>query len=598
MSADPAMPGGAAAQSAGRGTWALMSGFFRTYPWRSLLMLGGLLFAGVSEGIGLAALLPLLDSLAPSSGGEKSMLAGFMRDLVASLGLGQGIESLLLFIVLAIAVKALFLLLAMNQVGYTAARVTSDLRMRVLGAVVNAGWGYFVSRPVGTFANSISTESVRASQAYYAACNLIADLLEVVAYTVLAMLVSWKVALALLIASPLLFAAFARFVRLARQAGNDQTDLQRQVLNRLTDGLQGIKPIKAMAQEKALLPLLEQDVWAINTSLRRQFFYAQIIKTQQEPVIVAGMALMLYFAMMNGGAPFAELTVLALLFYRLAGRIGNLQKRYQTIVVNESAYWSLQELVVSARECRPPQGGVPAPDLRHGIRLDEVSFAYPEHTILDRVSATIPAHAMTVITGPSGAGKTTLADLVVMLQTPHSGHIYLDDTPYDAIEPRSWQRRIGYVPQEMTMFHDTLRNNVTLREHDYSDADVRAALFDAGLGPLVDALPEGLETVLGERGSRLSGGQRQRVAIARALIRKPTLLVLDEVTTSLDPRTEKEICNTFKGLAGRLTIIAVSHQPALTAMADAVFELRDGQLVRLGDDSPKPGSETDGSDTR
>ena len=147
---------------------------------------------------------------------------------------------------------------------------------------------------------------------------------------------------------------------------------------------------------------------------------------------------------------------------------------------------------------------------------------------------------------------------------------------------RRWRRQIGYVPQELLLFHDTLLANVTLGDDRITVSEVEQALRAAGAWSFVKTLPEGLDTIVGERGIRFSGGQRQRISIARALVRRPRLLILDEATASLDPTTEKELCKTLAGLRGQVTMLAATHQAALTEVADAVYRIQHGRLDQIG----------------
>jgi ATP-binding cassette subfamily C protein len=189
-----------------------------------------------------------------------------------------------------------------------------------------------------------------------------------------------------------------------------------------------------------------------------------------------------------------------------------------------------------------------------------------------------------VIVGPSGAGKTTVADLVAALVRPQEGEVSIDDLPLARVDWRAWRRMIGYVPQDTVLLHDTIANNVTLGDPELTRTDAEDALRAAGIWPHVCGLPEGIDTVVGERGGKLSGGQRQRVAIARALAHAPRLLILDEATSALDPETEAAICRTLEALRGKLTIIAISHQSPLVEVADRVYRIDGGAatLVRDG----------------
>jgi ATP-binding cassette subfamily C protein len=176
-------------------------------------------------------------------------------------------------------------------------------------------------------------------------------------------------------------------------------------------------------------------------------------------------------------------------------------------------------------------------------------------------------------------------DLVTALLRPQEGDVWIDDRPLERIDWRAWRRMIGYVPQDTVLLHDTVRNNVTLGDPELTETDAVAALRAAGIYEVVSAMPEGLDTIVGERGGKLSGGQRQRVALARALAHKPRVLILDEATSALDPETEAAICRTLEGLRGELTIVAISHQSPLVDVADRVYRMADGTATLVSDDA-------------
>jgi ATP-binding cassette subfamily C protein len=185
--------------------------------------------------------------------------------------------------------------------------------------------------------------------------------------------------------------------------------------------------------------------------------------------------------------------------------------------------------------------------------------------------------------GPSGAGKTTIADLIIGLLRPQLGQILIDNVPLEQIDLRQWRRMIGYVPQEAFLLHDTVLWNVTLGDPEVNEAAAEAALRAAGAWEFVAELPQQIHSSVAERGMALSGGQRQRIAIARALAHGPRLLILDEVTSSLDPQSEAAICRTLRELRGRLTILAISHQAALVEAADRIYRIQNGAAILLRD---------------
>ncbi len=186
---------------------------------------------------------------------------------------------------------------------------------------------------------------------------------------------------------------------------------------------------------------------------------------------------------------------------------------------------------------------------------------------------------ITALVGPSGVGKSTTIDLLVGLYRPQVGRILVDGVDLSEVDLQRWRRMLGYVPQEVTLFHDTIFKNVSLWAEGVTEEDVIAALRAAGAWEFVEELPDGVHQIVGERGHRLSGGQRQRISIARALLHKPRLLILDEATTGLDPETEAEICQQIQQLCQEhgLTVLAISHQPAWRRVADRVYVLGGGK---------------------
>ncbi len=282
-----------------------------------------------------------------------------------------------------------------------------------------------------------------------------------------------------------------------------------------------------------------------------------------------------------GNEPFSVIMILAFVFYRMVTRFTEVQHRYQKMATLESAFWSLTESIEQAEAASEPiRGQGRRPLFRRRIRFENVFFRYGEKPILDGVSLEIPVGGFVGIAGVSGAGKTTIADLIIGLAHPQQGDIFIDDVPLTEIDLTAWRKQVGYVPQEMFLFHDTIYNNVVLGDTTISRAEVEEAIRTAGAREFVSRLPDGIDTVIGERGGRISGGERQRIAIATALVRKPKLLVLDEVTTALDPRTEAEICATLRSLSGKVTIIAISHQPALMNEVQTLYRIAEGRVEK------------------
>ena len=326
----------------------------------------------------------------------------------------------------------------------------------------------------------------------------------------------------------------------------------------------------------------------LNKALRKQVFSKATLRGIQEPMMTLLVIVGFYLMLVPLEMELPKVMLLIFLMARMLTQTGKVQRKYQEMVICESAYWSLQSKISNARQQKEPPGGDTLATLKHGITIDCVDFGYGEQMILSNISLEIPSRTFTSIVGPSGAGKTTLVDLITGFFQPKNGNVMIDGTPLPQINLQSWRSMIGYVPQETILLHDSISTNVTLGESSLTDKDVEYALKAAGAWGFVTQMPEGVHTVVGERGSKISGGQRQRIAIARALVHKPQLLILDEATSALDPKTEAAICRTLNELRGQLTILAISHQSALVDVADRVFQIADGSITLVSSQKDNP----------
>ncbi len=562
----------------------LLVAFSRAYPAQSALVLAALVLAGLFEGLGLTTLLPLLSARAGDVAGEAQTGAGgVVVQALESIGLAPTTGVLLLIVVIGISIKSVLVLAANRQVGYTVAHVATDLRFGFIRSLLSARWEYYLRQPVGALANSLATEATRGAEAYFYGASVIALAIQAMVYFVVALLVSWQAALAALVAGTVFIFLLNRLVHTSRRAGANQTRLLRSLLARLSDNLQSVKPLKAMARENLANALLEGDTTQLNHALRKEIFSKEAMRALQEPMLAILIAGGLYVALVQFGMSLVSVMLLVFLLVRVMLYLGRMQREYQKMVTSESAYWALQSAIDGARsESENPPDGV-TPVLRKTIRLQGVGFRYRDRWVLRNVELTIPAGGITALVGASGSGKTTVVDLVTALLRPQEGEVWIDDLPLQGVDWRAWRRMIGYVPQETLLLHDTVVNNVTLGDPELTEADAEAAMRAAGIWELVSGLHEGIHTVVGERGGKLSGGQRQRVAIARALAHKPRVLIFDEATSALDPETEAAICRTLEALRGELTIIAISHQSPLVDVADRVYRIGDGTATLLTD---------------
>ena len=569
----------------------LLITFLRDYPLQSAITLSALLFAGLAEGFGLSLLLPLLGFAARGDAGASagqlndsgSALERMVTEIFDTIGVTPTIGMLLIIFVAFMLLKALLMLIANKRVGFMVARVATDLRLQLIHALFVTRWEYFIRQPVGTLTNSMLSEASRSAKAYLHGINILAAVLHAIVYGTILFLVSWKATLVALAAGSIVLGLFRRFIKKSKRAGKRQTKLSESLLAFMTDSLMMIKPLKTMAREHLADSVLKKKTEGLKKALKKQVFSSTALSALQEPVTVAFLAGGLYVVLVIWKLPITNVLVMVYMFQKLMKRMQKVQTQYQTMAASESAYWSLQAKVQTAMQSKEQALGTRKASLSRSIRLERVSFAYGDRLIFENLECEFPAGSITAIVGPSGIGKTTVVDLVTGLLRPQEGEVFIDNISLAEIDLRQWRQMIGYVPQETLLLHDTVFINVTLGDKELKAEDAVSALRAAGAWDFVQNLPEGMSTLVGERGHKLSGGQRQRIAIARAIVHKPRLLILDEATTALDPGNEAAICETLRKLRGELTILAISHQPAVLDVADRAYRLEDGKAILVPD---------------
>ena len=246
---------------------------------------------------------------------------------------------------------------------------------------------------------------------------------------------------------------------------------------------------------------------------------------------------------------------------------------FQQILNNLPSFETTLETIDQLDKEKQVQTGEAFHQLQNKIKVQSVSFSYGENQLFNQLSFSIPANKITALLGPSGVGKSTLIDLILFLQQPTEGEIFVDDISLNQIDQNQWRSQIAFVPQDAFLFHTSILENLTWAKPNSTTKEIEIALKQAGALEFVQQLPSGLNTLVGDRGTNLSGGERQRIALARALIRKPQLLILDEATSAVDDMSENIIKEALGQLSGKMTIIIVAHRSKLVDLADNIIQL-------------------------
>ena len=557
-------------------------------PSRCLLVAGLLLLSTLTETFGFALLVPLLAVAGlGGGGGGAGRLGELLETTAAALGLTLTLSALLGGFVSLVAVRAGVGWLREIQTAVIRHGFSDGLRERLYAAVASAEWHFLVRGRRSDLEHVLTRDVSRAGSGAMQIVQLAVTAALVLAHAALAVAISPTVSLAMVLVGAVLLAVGHPLVRRARRLGERLTAGGRAAHAAMTGFLDGLKQAKS---EDSALRHVHEYVGATREMRSHEIAFAGAGAATEAVFQVGGaaaLAMLAWLAVGRAGLSAPELLVMMLIAGRVLPALRRLQRQAQQLA-NALPAWlhasGMERALADAAEV-PADRGAGAMPLRRGLRLRGVSFSYGAspggRRALDEVNLVVPARRLVVVTGRSGAGKSTLVDLVIGLMEPDAGEILADGVPLSGGARRRWRRSVAYSPQEPYLLHETIRANLLRARPGTTEAELWRALGLAAAG-FVGGLPDGLDTVVGDRGARLSGGERQRIVLARALLREPALLVLDEPTSQLDADAERQVLATLRSLRRRTTVVAVTHRPVVMEAADHVVLLEAGRVVGAG----------------
>jgi ATP-binding cassette, subfamily C, bacterial len=549
---------------------------------RLLVLLALTVLSGASEGVGLLLLVPALDLLGSAAGTGPAQGLG---RLLAPFGLPMTLQ----------AVLPLFIgvVLARNTIQYARERLAASLQFQLvdalrrdcLTAVLNAEWRWIVGQRQADHANLLLTEINRVGLSFNAGIGLAAGGTITAAYVCVAFLLSWKITALAVVSGGTVFLLLARHRRKALRLGRVLGDAGRALHADVQKSLSGIKLAKLLEAEGRL----SDSILAAGRTLRSsQLAFTSGASLSKALFQTAGAVLVAFYVYVGltiWQVPMAEILTLVVVFARLIPLFGNIQHQSHLWLHGLPAFAEIERLLVECRRVEQPKRRLDDPPLplRRMIRLEGVCLRHDGRgkAALEHISLQFPARTTTAIVGSSGAGKSTLVDVIAGLLVPGCGTVEVDGVALTGPARARWRQTIGYVPQELFLFNDTIGANLRWARPDATDDDLRRALQQAA-ADFVLQLPQGLDTLVGDAGVRFSAGERQRIALARALLSQPDVLILDEATSSLDLESERRIQSVLDAMRGRMTIFIICHRRLYLDRADMVVVLRDGRVAATG----------------
>ena len=428
-----------------------MKGAFRIFfyaGWkREMLILATMLLGTVIESIGIASLWPIVSIAAGGNQLTGHAFGDISGRILSYAGVPVTIANLLCLVLIVAVLRFALTVAGMVFVGRRVAMLATSLRLQLIDAVVRARWSYFTSRPAAQFTAAIGGDGHRAAGAYKASGLVIANLVRTLFYMGMALWVSWQFFVAALGIVALLWVAVGPFMRMAKHAGRGKTKHTRELIKTVSDTLTNIKALKAMNRESFISRSFSRSVERLHDAAQAEIYSETAVRAIQDPLFAFCILGGIYVGQVFLGMAWSDLIVAVAVLQRVAAGIGSVRGAIQRVLIDGSAFWSITSLIADARtEAEPVHGGM-MPTLRESCQFTDVAFGYGDKTIMTDVNLEVQAGAITTVVGPSGAGKTTIADLLVGLHQPTAGDVTIDGHRLREIDMPAWRRSIGYIPQ-------------------------------------------------------------------------------------------------------------------------------------------------------
>ncbi|MBE9208083.1 ABC transporter ATP-binding protein [Nostoc sp. LEGE 06077] len=492
-----------------------------------------------------------------------------------------------LLILLSTWIRAGFNYLAQVYTESTQLYLADRLRKQIFEQLQSLPLSYFATTRSGELINTITTEIERIKQWFSGAAFLMTRTITATVYFISMFLLSWQLSIISLLLFTLAGVGLSTLNARARETSFSTSIANGHFTSTAIEFINGIRTVQAFGTQAFERQRFYQASDNVVSTSKKVILIWALVRPLAESIastILIGMIIFAFtFFVVNGTLQVASLLTFFFVLFRVVPIIQDINGTRAHLSTLVGAADNIKDLVRTDDKTYLHNGKIKFAELKHSIDIVSVDFGYdPNHLVLNNVTLSIEKAKTTALVGATGAGKSTLIDLIPRFYDPTEGHVMIDGIDVQKFDITSLRHKIAVVSQDTFIFNTSVWQNIAYGTTGATAADIREAARLANALEFIEEMPEGFDTKLGDRGVRLSGGQRQRIAIARALLRDPEILILDEATSALDSVTERLIQESLEKLSVGRTVIAIAHRLSTIANADKVVVLEQGRIVEQG----------------
>jgi ABC-type multidrug transport system fused ATPase/permease subunit len=551
-----------------------------------ILFLFSAIIPAFLDGIGISMIIPLLNLVIEPGAKASASDGDFAYKLLNFFNIPVSLGNILLFIIGIYTFKLIANFSNHSFKSYLYVNLVKNMKYNLYNRLMRLDYSAFNQRNTGYYTNLATSQMNQFFNGFIFLTQFYSKVFAATSYLAFSFFIDWRFSFIAGFSGLLIVGSFRGFSKTIKKLSSQTTEQESMLTGFFIQAMQAFKYLAATAGFETFTHKLDNSINKIKNQRLKSEVIINFFESSYETLTVFFICFLIWIQVSVMGKPLVSMLLSVFLFHRAVSNIVITQKDWQYLMNASGGILSIDNEFNNTTVHKEQEGNKELEKLTNGIRFNNVSYAYDDKEVISGVSFFIPAKSTVALVGESGAGKSTIIDLLTLILKPGQGTIELDNISHKELKLQSWRSKIGFVSQDIQLFDDSIANNISLWQVDPESREGRERIEQAArmahCHEFIIQSEKNYGSMIGDRGLKLSGGQRQRIAIARELFKSPEVLILDEATSALDSESEFYIKKTLDELKGQLTVVMIAHRLSTVKEADFIIVMKDGKIQETG----------------